>query len=179
MVASDGAEAEVLLFALRAEVSGRIARQVSEVGLRPTVIQAAPLMDSLAWRLSSGDAAEEVVVVNVGARTTTLSFIGPSGMSVQTATLGGNTLTQAVSDGTGSSFANAEALKVGYFSGVVQLAESDPQAATLVTNAQAFSRRLAQDINRRLVGLRRGDKGRQPTRVLLTGRGALLGGLRE
>lgn len=179
VVSSDGVEAEVLLFALRAEVSGRIARQVSEVGLRPTVIQAAPLMDSLAWRLSSGDAAEEVVVVNVGARTTTLSFIGPSGMSVQSATIGGNTLTQAVSDGTGSSFANAEALKVGYFSGVVQLAETDPQAATLVSNAQAFSRRLAQDINRRLVGLRRGDKGRQPTRVLLTGRAAQLGGLRE
>jgi hypothetical protein len=100
-------------------------------------------------------------------------------MSVQSATIGGNTLTQAVSDGTGSSFANAEALKVGFFSGVVQLAETDPQAATLVTNAQAFSRRLAQDINRRLVGLRRGNQGRQPTRILLTGRGAQLSGLRE
>ena len=179
VVASDGVEAEVLLFALRGEISGRIARQVSEVGLRPTVIQAAPLLDSLAWRLVSGDAAEEVVVVNIGARTTTLSFIGPSGISVQSANIGGNTLTQSVSDGTGTSFANAEALKVGYFSGVVQLAESDPQAAALVSNAQAFSRRLAQDINRRLVGLRRGNQGRQPTRVLLTGRGAQLGGLRE
>lgn len=179
VVASDGVEAEVLLFALRAEISGRIARQVSEAGLRPTVIQAAPLLDSLAWRLISGDSSEEVIVVNIGARTTTLSFIGPSGVSVQSATLGGNTLTQAVSDGTGSSFANAEALKVGYFSGVVQLPEADPQTAALVSNAQAFSRRLAQDINRRLVGLRRGTQGRQPTRVLLTGRAAQLGGLRE
>lgn len=179
VVASDGVEAEVLLFALRAEISGRIARQVSEAGLRPTVIQAAPLLDSLAWRLISGDSPEEVIVVNIGARTTTLSFIGPSGVSVQSATLGGNTLTQAVSDGTGSSFANAEALKVGYFSGVVQLPEADPQTAALVSNAQAFSRRLAQDINRRLVGLRRGTQGRQPTRVLLTGRAAQLGGLRE
>lgn len=179
VVASDGVEAEVLLFALRGEISGRIAREVSAVGLRPTVIQAAPLLDSLAWRLISGDSADEVVVVNVGARTTTLSFIGPSGVSVQSATIGGNTLTQAVSDGTGSSFANAEALKVGFFSGVVQLAESDPQAATLVSSAQAFSRRLAQDINRRLVGLRRGNQGRQPTRVLLTGRAAQLSGLRE
>lgn len=179
VIASDGVEAEVLLFALRSEVSERIARQVSAVGLRPTVVQAAPLLDSLAWRHASGDAADEVVVVNIGARTTTLSFIGPSGMSVQSATLGGNTLTQSISDGTGSAFANAEALKVGFFSGIVQLAESDPQAATLVSNAQAFSRRLAQDINRRLIGLRRGDKGRQPARVLLTGRGALLPGLRE
>jgi type IV pilus assembly protein PilM len=179
IIASDGVEAEVLLFALRAEISARIANQVSAAGLRPTIIQAAPLLDSQAWRLSSADSPEEVVVVNVGARTTTLSFMGPAGMSVQSATLGGNTLTQSVSDGTGSSFQNAEALKVGYFSGVVQLAESDPQAATLISNAQAFSRRLAQDINRRLVGLRRGTQGRQPTRILLTGRAAQLGGLQE
>ena len=179
IIASDGVETEVLLFALRAEISASIANQVSAAGLRPTIIQAAPLLDSQAWRLSSAESSEEVVVVNVGARTTTLSFMGPAGMSVQSATLGGNTLTQSVSDGTGSSFQNAEALKVGYFSGVVQLAESDPQAATLVSNAQAFSRRLAQDINRRLVGLRRGTQGRQPVRVLLTGRAAQLGGLRE
>ena len=179
IIASDGVEAEVLLFALRAEISARIANQVSAAGLRPTIIQAAPLLDSQAWRLSSADSPEEVVLVNVGARTTTLTFMGPAGMSVQSATLGGNTLTQSVSDGTGSSFQNAEALKVGYFSGVVQLAESDPQTAALVSNAQAFSRRLAQDINRRLVGLRRGTQGRQPARILLTGRAAQLGGLQE
>jgi type IV pilus assembly protein PilM len=155
VLSSDGVESEVLLFALRSEISGRIARLVTDAGLRPTVIQASPLLDGLAWRLASGDAAEEVLIVNVGARTTNLTFLGPQGMSVQTATLGGNTVTQAVSDNTGNPFANAEALKVGYFTGVLQLAESDPQASVLVANSQAFSKRLAQDINRRLIGLRR------------------------
>jgi len=179
VLASDGVESEVLLFALRADISGRLARLVSEAGLRPTVIQASPLLDGLAWRLASGDAAEEVLIVNVGSRTTNLTFLGAQGMSVQTATLGGNTVTQAVSDNTGNAFANAEALKVGFFSGVLQLAESDPQASVLVANAQAFSKRLAQDINRRLIGLRRGTQGRQLARVLLTGRTAQLPGLRE
>lgn len=179
LLSSDGVESEVLLFALRSDISGRIARLITEAGLRPTVIQASPLLDGLAWRLASGDAAEEVLIVNVGSRTTNLTFHGPQGMSVQTATLGGNTITQAVSDNTGNAFANAEALKVGFFSGVLQLSESDPQAAVLVANAQAFSKRLAQDINRRLIGLRRGTQGRQLTRVLLTGRTAQLPGLRE
>jgi type IV pilus assembly protein PilM len=179
VLSSDGVESEVLLFALRSDISGRIARLVTDAGLRPTVIQASPLLDGLAWRLASGDAAEEVLVVNVGSRTTNLTFLGSQGMSVQTATLGGNTITQAVSDNTGNAFANAEALKVGFFSGVLQLAESDPQAAVLVANAQAFSKRLAQDINRRLIGLRRGTQGRQLARVLLTGRTAQLPGLRE
>jgi type IV pilus assembly protein PilM len=179
VLSSDGVESEVLLFALRSEISGRIARLVTDAGLRPTVIQASPLLDGLAWRLASGDVADEVLIVNVGARTTNLTFLGPQGMSVQTATLGGNTVTQAVSDNTGNPFANAEALKVGYFTGVLQLAESDPQASVLVANSQAFSKRLAQDINRRLIGLRRGAQGRQLARVLLTGRASQLPGLRE
>jgi len=179
VLSSDGVEAEVLLFALRTEISTRIASEVAAAGLRPAGIQAAPLLDSLAWRLVSGDAAEEVLIVNVGSRTTNLTFAGPSGMSVQTATLGGNAVTQGISDNTGNAFANAEALKVGFFSGVLQLPESDPQTAALVSNAQAFSRRLAQDINRRLINLRRTHPNRQPARVLLAGRGSLLPGLRE
>lgn len=179
ILASDGVEAEVLLFALRAEIATRIAEQVTAAGLRPTVIQAGPLLDSQSWRLASGDSADEVLIVHIGARTTNLTFVGPNGMSVQTATLGGNTVTQGFSDNTGNAFANAEALKVGFFTGVIQLAESDPQTSALVTNAQAFSRRLAQDINRRLINLKRTHPTRQPVRVILAGRAAQLPGLSE
>jgi type IV pilus assembly protein PilM len=68
---------------------------------------------------------------------------------------------------------------VGYFSGVLQLAESDPQVAILQANAQTFIRRLAQDINRRLINVRRGANGRQPARILVTGRGSQVPGLAE
>ena len=123
---------------------------------------------------------EEVLIINVGARSTTLSFVGPSGVNIQSATnIGGNLLTQGVSDNTGQPFAVSEAIKVGYFSGIVQLTESDPQVAILQANSQTFIRRLAQDINRRLINLKRGTAGRQPTRILLTGRGALVPGLSE
>lgn len=179
ILASDGVEAEVLLFALRSEIATRIAEQVTAAGLRPTVIQAGPLLDSQSWRLASGDATEEVLIVHIGARTTNLTFLGPAGMSVQTATLGGNTVTQGFSDNTGNAFANAEALKVGFFTGVIQLAESDPQTSALVSNAQAFSRRLAQDINRRLINLKRAHPERHPVRVILAGRAAQLPGLSE
>jgi type IV pilus assembly protein PilM len=180
LMASDGVEAEVLLFALRTEVATRIANLVTSTGLRPMSIQAAPLLDSQAFRLGGGSAAEEVLIVNVGARSTTLSFVGPSGVNIQTATnMGGNLLTQGISDNTGQPFATSEAIKVGYFSGVLQLAESDPQVAVLQANAQTFIRRLAQDINRRLINVRRGANGRQPARILVTGRGSQVPGLAE
>ena len=180
LMASDGVEAEVLLFALRTEVATRIANLVTSTGLRAMSIQAAPLLDSQAFRLGGGSAAEEVLIVNVGARSTTLSFVGPSGVNIQTATnMGCNLLTQGISDNTGQPFATSEAIKVGYFSGVLQLAESDPQVAVLQANAQTFIRRLAQDINRRLINVRRGANGRQPARILITGRGSQVPGLAE
>ena len=180
LIASDGVEAEVLLFALRTEVATRIANLVTSTGLRPMSIQAAPLLDSQALRLGGGSSAEEVLIVNVGARSTTLSFVGPGGVNIQTATnMGGNLLTQGVSDNTGQPFATSEAIKVGYFSGVLQLAETDPQVAVLQANAQTFIRRLAQDINRRLINVRRGANGRQPARILVTGRGSQVPGLAE
>jgi type IV pilus assembly protein PilM len=179
VMASDGVEAEVLLFALRTEVAARIATLIMGAGLRPASIQAAPLLDSQAFLLAGGAATEEVLIVNVGARSTTLSFVGPSGANIQSANIGGNLLTQGVSDNTGEPFANAEAVKVGYYSGVIHLPESDPKVAVLQANAQSFIRRLSQDINRRLINLKRGAAGRQPTRILLTGRGALIPGLSE
>ncbi len=181
LMASDGVEAEVLLFALRTEIATRIATLVTSTGLRPMSIQAAPLLDSQAFRIhGGGSSAEEVLIVNVGARSTTLSFVGPGGVNIQTsANMGGNLLTQGVSDNTGQPFATSEAIKVGYFSGVLQLAENDPQVAILQANAQTFSRRLAQDINRRLINVRRGANGRQPARILVTGRGSQVPGLAE
>jgi type IV pilus assembly protein PilM len=180
VMASDGVEAEVLLFALRTEIATKIANMVTSTGLRPMSIQAAPLLDSQAFRLAGGSAAEEVLIINVGARSTTLSFVGPSGVNIQSATnIGGNLLTQGVSDNTGQPFAVSEAIKVGFFSGIVQLTEADPQVAVLQANAQTFIRRLAQDINRRLINVRRGANGRQPTRILVTGRGSQVPGLSE
>jgi len=180
LMASDGVEAEVLLFALRADVAARIARLVTATGLRPMTIQAAPLLDSQAFQLAGSPVAEEVLIVNVGARSTTLSFVGPGGVSIQTAAnMGGNLLTQGLSDNTGQSFATSEAIKIGHFTGVLQLAESDTQVALLQANSQAFIRRLTQDINRRLINIRRGANPRQPTRILLTGRASQVPGLVE
>lgn len=180
LMASDGVEAEVLLFALRADVAARIARLVTATGLRPMTIQAAPLLDGQAFQLAGSPVAEEVLIVNVGARSTTLSFVGPGGVSIQTAAnMGGNLLTQGLSDNTGQSFATSEAIKIGHFTGVLQLAESDTQVALLQANSQAFIRRLTQDINRRLINVRRGANPRQPTRILLTGRASQVPGLVE
>jgi len=178
IMSTDGVEAEVLLFALRTDQAGRIANAIAQTGIRPQVIQAAPILDVQAQQFVGGVAEdEEVLFINVGARTTGLSFISSKGTSIQAANLGGNLLTQGISDNTGQPVINAESLKVGFFTHVIQLPESDPQLAILQANTQSFTRRLSQDINRRLISIKR--LGRRPTKIVVTGRSSQVPGLSQ
>jgi type IV pilus assembly protein PilM len=178
IMSTDGVEAEVLLFALRTDQAGRIANAIAQTGIRPQVIQAAPILDVQAQQFVGGVAEdEEVLFINVGARTTGLSFISSKGTSIQAANLGGNLLTQGISDNTGQPVINAESLKVGFFTHVIQLPESDPQFAILEANKQSFNRRLSQDINRRLISIKR--LGRRPTKIVTTGRSSQVPGLSQ
>ena len=178
IMSTDGVEAEVLLFALRTDQAGRIANAIAQTGIRPQVIQAAPILDVQAQQFVSGVTEdEEVLFINVGARTTGLSFISSKGTSIQAANLGGNLLTQGISDNTGQPVINAESLKVGFFTHVIQLPESDPQLAILQANTQSFTRRLSQDINRRLISIKR--LGRRPTKIVVTGRSSQVPGLSQ
>ena len=179
IMSTDGVEAEVLLFALRTDQAGRIANAIALTGIRPQVIQAAPILDVQAQQFVSGGIAEdeEILFINVGARTTGLSFISSKGTSIQAANLGGNLLTQGISDNTGQPVINAESLKVGFFTHVIQLPESDPQFAILEANKQSFNRRLSQDINRRLISIKR--LGRRPTKIVITGRSSQVPGLSQ
>ena len=179
IMSTDGVEAEVLLFALRTDQAGRIANAIALTGIRPQVIQAAPILDVQAQQFVSGGLAddEEVLFINVGARTTGLSFISSKGTSIQAANLAGNLLTQGISDNTGQPVINAESLKVGFFTHVIQLPESDPQFAILEANKQSFNRRLSQDINRRLISIKR--LGRRPTKIVITGRSSQVPGLSQ
>jgi type IV pilus assembly protein PilM len=179
IMSTDGVEAEVLLFALRTDQAGRIANAIALTGIRPQVIQAAPILDVQAQQFVSGGIAEdeEILFINVGARTTGLSFISAKGTSIQAANLGGNLLTQGISDNTGQPVINAESLKVGFFTHVIQLPETDPQFAILEANKQSFNRRLSQDINRRLISIKR--LGRRPTKIVITGRSSQVPGLSQ
>jgi len=179
IMSTDGVEAEVLLFALRTDQAGRIANAIAQTGIRPQVIQAAPILDVQAQQFVSGGIAEdeEILFINVGARTTGLSFISSKGTSIQAANLGGNLLTQGISDNTGQPVINAESLKVGFFTHVIQLPETDPQFAILEANKQSFNRRLSQDINRRLISIKR--LGRRPTKIVITGRSSQVPGLSQ
>lgn len=179
VIGTDGVEAEVMLFALKQDAAARLVGAVSQTGLIPNVLESATLLDYQSWRAANPGDTDDVLLINVGARTTNMTFVSPSGFTVHNINMGGNYLTQQISDALAQPFRVAEAVKVAYFSSQKHLDEADAHATELRKQAQSFVRKVSQEVTKRIVNYKRQNQGRAPAKIILTGRGSLLPGLSE
>ncbi|MCR5183598.1 MAG: pilus assembly protein PilM [Opitutales bacterium] len=175
----DEIEEELIFFAMKLEKANRLIEQARLAGLKPTHIQPNTILDIQAYRYLerlNGTLNETVLVLNVGAKTSNLTYVSPTGYSVNNINVGGNFVTQTIAEAQGIDFEKAERLKLEVFS---VYNETGAFPATDVGGVVAaacdkFVRRLSKEITLRLVVLRkRGDK---PTRILASGRGRLAPG---
>ena len=180
VIDDDGVEQEILAFAVKPEIAETFCEKVVEIGLNPLQITPAPILDYNAL-ISSGVGLEqqETLVVNIGAKSTNLLFINPTGFLIRSIAIGGNALTQNISDSLGILFEKAEEIKKSYFSGQVAFSPEDPSVQVLENCSQQFLNRASQEITRSIVTYKRLKKGKSPNRMFLAGRGALLNNLPE
>jgi len=179
VIADDGIETEVLLAAQKAEAANRFCGLMSSIGFQPVSLQPSSLLDYNAYKHVHGADTQDTLMVNIGARSTNLTFISPAGLFIRNISLGGNALTQGVADTLGKSFTQAEELKVSFYSGQTAFEADDPAVAPLQAKAQDFMKRLSQQITQSIITYRRASNRAAPQHILLTGRGSLLSGLPE
>jgi type IV pilus assembly protein PilM len=180
VIDDDGVEQEILAFAVKPKVAEDFCERVMAIGLNPVQITPAPVLDYNAFRASGiGLDSGETLVVNIGARSTNLLFINPTGFLLRPLSIGGNSLTQNISDNLGTQFEKAEEIKKNYFSGEVAFSADDPSVQLLENCSKQSLARLSQEITRSLVTYKRLKKGKSPSRMYLAGRGALLNQLPE
>ena len=179
VISDDGIETEVLLAAQKAEAANRFCGLMSTIGFEPVSLQPSSLLDYNAYKLVHGADLDDTLIVNVGARSTNLTFISPAGLFIRNINLGGNTFTQMVADGSGKSFSAAEDLKVSFYSGATTFEADDPLVGPLQARALDFMKKLSQNLTQSIIGYRRATNRAAPARILLTGRGSLLSGLPE
>ncbi len=179
VIADDGIETEVLLAAQKAEAANRFCGLMATIGFQPVSLQPSSLLDYNAYKHVHGADVEDTLMVNIGARSTNLTFVSPAGLFIRNVSLGGNALTQGVADTLGKSFTQAEELKVAFYSGQTTFEADDPAVAPLQAKAQDFMKRLSQQITQSIIAYRRASNRAAPQRILLTGRGSLLSGLPE
>ncbi len=175
VIDDDGVEQEILAFAVKPEVAESFCERVLEIGLSPIQITPAPVLDYNALRASGiGLDESETLVVNVGAKSTNLLFINPTGFLIRNIAVGGNVLSQNLADRLGVLFEKAEEVKKSYFSGQMTLSPEDPNLQNIESCAQQFLARASQEITRSIVTYKRLKKGKSPEKIYLAGRGALL-----
>lgn len=180
VIASDGVEESVVIFALKKTEIVRFTNLlIKEAKLVPDTIQPATNLDVQAYRYATlGESGEDpVLIVNVGAHTTNLTFVTPNGFDINNIGLGGNYVTQKLAEATGIPFQAAEQKKIAYFTESARFAHDDPVPATILAAGDSFVRRLSQDITRRLIAFKRANGGVGPKKIFISGRGSLLPGM--
>lgn len=179
VVGDDGVETEVLFIACKSNTIDDLCRRVASAGLVVEAISAATVLDFNALQFAYPGQTEDVLLINVGARSTNLLFCNGDEFFVRNIALGGNTLTQNIADSIGKPFAQAQEVKHKFFGDDSSYSDDDSGGKLLTTCADSFIRRMSQEITRSIVNYRRQKQGSAPKRILLNGRGALLTGLAE
>mgnify|MGYP001376786698 CR=1 FL=1 len=181
VIDDDGVEEEILAFAVKPEIVEKFCDKLVKLGLNPIQITPAPVLDYLAVKESARQMGEdhEILSINIGAKSTNLLFINPTGYLIRTIAIGGNVMSQNISDSLGITFEKAESLKKAYFAQEIKLAENDPAETAISTATNQFLARASQEITRSIVTYKRLKKGKSPSKILLMGRGALLPNLAQ
>ena len=179
VVGDDGVETEVLFIACKSNTIEDFCGEVARAGFSVDTINAATVLDYNAIQYAYPTLDEDVLLINIGARSTNLLFKNPDGFFVRNIQLGGNSLTQNIADSIGKPFAKADELKHKFFSDDLDYSDDDSGARLLTSCSESFMRRMGQEITRSIVNYRRQKGGAAPKRILLNGRGALLEGLTE
>lgn len=179
VVGDDGVETEILFIACKSNTIDNFCTEVSQAGFSAKTINAATILDYNAIQFASPEQEEDVLLINIGARSTNLLFKNADGFFVRNIQLGGNSLTQNIADSLGKTFVQAEEIKHKFFGGDLNYSEDDSGTKGMSACADSFIRRMSQEITRSIVNYRRQKSGAAPKRILLSGRGSLLSGISE
>ncbi|MBI2814415.1 MAG: pilus assembly protein PilM [Opitutae bacterium] len=168
LAAEHDLDLEVLLAAAKLEAVEPLCAAVQAAGFEPRLLLPSPLATLAAFRLVHAAPEEPALVLNLGARSTTLLHLEGRRFVARTLALGGQGITQQVAENQDCDVEEAEAIK---------LAERSGQ---LTADAmEALATRLAQEITRSVLHFRRQSGLENPARIWLAGGGARLAGLGE
>jgi type IV pilus assembly protein PilM len=179
VIGDDGVETEVLFIACKSNTIDEFCGCVKDAGITVESISAATVLDYNALQFAYPELDEDVLLINMGARSTNLLFRNADGFFARNIALGGNSLTQSIADSIGKPFMQAQEVKHKFFGGESDYSEDASGSKLLSACAESFMRRMSQEITRSVVNYRRQKGGAAPKRILLNGRGALLRGLSE
>ncbi|HEY2102118.1 MAG TPA: type IV pilus assembly protein PilM [Chthoniobacterales bacterium] len=173
---------EVVLVAIKSDLLEALNSAVEAAGLRPGVIDAAPMALYNAFRYNYDGGEGCSLLVDIGARTTNLVFAEQEKIFSRSVPIGGSSITSALAKEFNESFNAAEARKkeIG-FAGVGGRGEegANPEQERMAKIIGGTLIRLQAEIMRSISHYRSQQGGEAPGRVYLCGGSASIAGLRK
>jgi len=163
---------DVALVAIKADQLSEMADSVSAGGLKPAIIDVAPMAVYNAFRFNYPDAGGCSLLIDIGARTTNLIFAEGERMFSRSIPVGGSSISAAVAKELHQDITVAEKLKIqkGFVSlGGAYAEPEDPTEARIAKVVRNTMTRLHAEIARSISFYRTSQAGSQPVRIVLCG----------
>ncbi|HRZ86180.1 MAG TPA: type IV pilus assembly protein PilM [bacterium] len=163
-------ERDILLVAIKQDIVRAMVEAVCEAGLMPEVVDVLPLSLYNCTAFNGLQGAEPTLVIDTGAKTTSLIVTEGHDLWVRSIPIAGNSITQCVAEDCALGFADAEQKKIE--TGIA--APDAPGASKAAAAVDRGVSRLFAEISRSL-GFYKSQYGGSPIqKILITGGGALL-----
>ncbi len=174
---SASGELEVLLVAIKSDVIEKLFKLVDQEGLRLNVADVSPAALCNAFRYNYGDVEECSMLLDIGAKTSSLLFFEKGKVFSRSINLGANAITQDFINESKKGWAQAEDFKIkeGFVSlgGAYAEPESEQQAA-LSKIARQFMTRLHIQVNQTMQFYKGQQGGSLPQRLYLSGGASIM-----
>ena len=172
LISGHDGSVDIMLAAIKSEIINNLCDCVRFAGLQPDLVDIAPSALYNAVRYNYDNLPACTLVVDIGARSTSLVFIEAGRVFIRNVPVGGNTITQSIMNEFGVSFDDAEAMKKAHGYVAFGGAYEGPQSETVdkvSKSVRSMMTRLHQEINRSLNFYRSQSGGNKPELLLLTG----------
>ena len=171
-----GGDKSVMIVAAKTDQIEAITSAVQSLGFSPELVDVAPIALTNAVRHAAGDDGSCVVILDIGAKTTSLVIVEGDTIYNRSIPVAGNAITKEISSALGCSPEEAEQIKLerGYVSmgGVTE--DEDELSDRVSKVCRAVMTRLHAEISRSINFYRSQQGGSAPSRLYLTGGTALL-----
>lgn len=179
---TEDGQMEVVLVAIKSDLLNELSDAVEESGLRSSVVDVGPMALYNAFRYNYSDVREPVLLIDVGARTTSLIFVEPGRIFSRSIPIGGSTITQAIAKEFQEPIMAAEERKKrdGFVSLGGSYAEPENEEVSRVSKmVRNTMTRLHAEISRSISFYRAQQQGSAPVRAYLSGGSASMPYTRE
>ncbi len=178
---TEGGDKSVMIVSAKIDQIESITTAVASAGFRPELVDVAPIALTNALKFASPDDSSCVVLLDIGAKTTSLVIVEGDKVYNRSIPIAGNNITREIAQALGCSPEEAETIKRerAYVAAGGVAEDEDPTVDRVSKVCRAVMTRLQAEISRSINFYRSQQGGSAPVRLYLTGGTALLPRLDE